>query len=130
MILTTAAAYCLALNVYFEARDQDKDGQRMIAEVTMERVHRTGFPKTVCGVVWDKGAFSWTDDGKPDKPTDTKAWLQAQMIANEVLLNGCELCTGATYYHNIAVDPYWDKGYNYIGKWGNHLFYAKKGCDE
>lgn len=122
-MITLAAATCLALNVYFEARDQSIDGQIMVAEVTMERVHNPDFPDSVCGVVWQPGAFSWTRDGKSDKPTDVTAWLQAQIIANEVLLNGCTLCTGATYYHTVDSYPSWARRMDFVGVWGNHIFY-------
>lgn len=128
MIVTTAAATCLALNVYFEARGESYDGQKMIAEVTMERVYTDGFPKTVCGVVWEDGAFSWTNDGKSDRPKDIDAWLTAQIIANETLLYGCDLCSGATYYHTRDVLPYWADDMQMVGMYGNHVFY--KGCDE
>jgi len=129
-MITIAAATCLALNVYFEARDQDLDGQRMVAEVTMERVHRSGFPKSVCAVVYEHGAFSWTEDGKSDRPKDVYAWLQAQAIANEVLLYGCTLCTGALYYHTSSTYPDWAKDMDFMGVWGDHVFYAPKGDDE
>ena len=128
MIITAAAATCLAMNVYFEGRSESIDGQRLIAEVTMERVYTDGFPKTVCGVVWEKGAFSWTHDGKSDKPKDIDAWLTAQIIANETLLYGCELCSGATYYHTRDVLPYWADDMVMVGMYGNHVFY--RGCDE
>lgn len=128
MIITAAAATCLALNIYFEGRSESIDGQRLIAEVTMERVYTDGFPKTVCGVVWEDGAFSWTHDGKSDKPKDIDAWLTAQIIANETLLYGCDLCSGATYYHTRDVLPYWADDMQMVGMYGNHVFY--KGCDE
>jgi spore germination cell wall hydrolase CwlJ-like protein len=128
MIITAAAATCLALNIYFEGRGESIDGQRLIAEVTMERVYTDGFPKTVCGVVWEDGAFSWTHDGKSDRPRDIDAWLTAQIIANETLLYGCELCSGATYYHSRDVLPYWADDMQMVGMYGNHVFY--KGCDE
>lgn len=128
MIITAAAATCLALNIYFEGRSESIDGQRLIAEVTMERVYTDGFPKTVCGVVWEDGAFSWTHDGKSDRPRDIDAWLTAQIIANETLLYGCELCSGATYYHTRDVLPYWADDMVMVGMYGNHVFY--KGCDE
>lgn len=121
---------CLALNIYFEARDQDFDGQRMIAEVTMERVHRSNFPNTVCDVVWQPGAFSWTSDGKSDKPKDMVAWAKAKGIAEDVILNGCSLCTGATYYHEAGITPYWAESMVPVGRWGDHIFYAEKGDDE
>jgi len=128
MIITAAAATCLALNIYFEGRSESYDGQKLIAEVTMERVYTDGFPKTVCGVVWEDGAFSWTHDGKSDRPRDIDAWLTAQIIANETLLYGCEFCTGATYYHTRDVLPYWADDMVMVGMYGNHVFY--KGCDE
>jgi spore germination cell wall hydrolase CwlJ-like protein len=130
MIITTAAAYCLALNVYFEARGEEPDAQRMIAEVVMERVYTDGYPKTVCGVVWQKGQFSWTNDGKSDRPKDTVAWLQAQIVANEVLLYGGEFRTGATHYATRDAHPYWAKDMQIVGMYGNHIFYVEKGCDE
>tara|TARA_R110000868_G_scaffold143171_2_gene360979 strand:+ start:3261 stop:3653 length:393 start_codon:yes stop_codon:yes gene_type:complete len=130
MMITAAAATCLALNVYFEARDQDMDGQRLVAEVTMERVYQTGFPKDVCAVVWEPDAFSWTSDGKSDKPKEIDAWLTAQIIAYETLLYGCELCSGATYYHTRDVLPYWADDMQMVGMYGNHVFYREKGCDE
>ena len=123
MIITAAAATCLALNIYFEGRSESIDGQRLIAEVTMERVYTDGFPKTVCGVVWEDGAFSWTHDGKSDKPKDIDAWLTAQIIANETLLYGCELCSGATYFHTRDVHPYWADDMQMVGMYGNHVFY-------
>ena len=130
MIITTAAATCLALNVYFEARSETPDAQHMIAEVVMERVREQGYPKDVCSVVWQHGQFSWTEDGKSDKPTDVRAWLQSQIIANEVLLWGGEFNTGATHYATRDAHPYWLEDMRIIGMYGNHIFYRKKGCDE
>ena len=126
-MITLAAATCLALNVYFEARDQDVDGQRLVAEVTVERAMSAGYPKDLCGVVWEHRAFSWTEDGKSDQPRDAEAWLRAQIIANEVLLDGCELCTGATHYATIDAFPYWGPTLEIVGVWGNHIFYKDPG---
>lgn len=125
-MITLAAATCLALNVYFEARDQDTDGQRLVAEVTMQRVLTPGYPATVCEVVWQDGAFSWTQDGKSDDPKEAEAWLLAQIIANETLLYGCSLCTGATHYATIDAMPYWADDLLTVGQWGDHIFYKDK----
>ena len=131
MIITAAAATCLALNVYFEARGEEPDAQYMIAEVVMERAYTAGYPKDICDIVWQKGQFSWTHDGKSDKPTDIPAWLQAQIVANEVLLYGSDLNTGATHYATRDAHPYWEKDMNIIGMYGKHIFYRKKSeCDE
>lgn len=123
-MITLAAATCLALNVYFEARDQDLDGQYLVAEVVMQRVTSPSFPDTVCEVVYQPYAFSWTHDGKSDKPTDVRAWLQAQIIANDILLNGCMICLGATHYATKDAKPHWGPHLNLIGAYGDHIFYS------
>lgn len=111
---------CLALNIYFEARDQSVDGQRMVAEVTMERADGGD----ICDTVWQPGAFSWTTDGKSDEPKEEVAWMLAQDIAMDVILNGCEFCTGATHYHEKSIHPYWADDYTVVGMVGDHIFYT------
>lgn len=130
MILTTAAATCLAMNIYFEARNQNIEGQRLVAEVTMARVADERHPNTVCEVVWEDGAFSWTQDGKSDQPKEAEAWHLAQEIAADVLIYGCDLCINATYYATIEADPYWADDFDVVGIWGNHIFYGEMECDE
>jgi spore germination cell wall hydrolase CwlJ-like protein len=73
------AAMCLALNMFFEARNESLIGQVMVAEVTLNRVANARFPDTVCEVVWQDRQFSWTHDGKTDNPNklphvDREAW--------------------------------------------------------
>lgn len=122
------AIMCLALNIYFEARDQDIDGQLMVAEVTMNRVASPDFPDTVCDVVWQPGAFSWTHDGKSDTPRDVQAFAESVLLANDVLHNRSILLdTKATFYHEKSVRPYWVDSVTQIGMVGDHIFYIKKG---
>jgi len=49
MIMT--AATCLALAVYYEARGEEIDAQKAVAEVVLTRAAHSDFPMTVCGVV-------------------------------------------------------------------------------
>ena len=120
------AVMCLALNIYFEARDQPIDGQLMVAEVTLNRVASPDFPASVCGVVWQPGAFSWTHDGKSDKPRDMQAFAQSVIIANEVLNDPSILLgTSATFYHEKSIHPYWANSYVEVGMVGDHIFYEK-----
>ncbi|MDX1810828.1 MAG: cell wall hydrolase [Gammaproteobacteria bacterium] len=127
---------CLALNVYFEARGEPTSGQLAVAMVTMNRVRSKRFPSSVCGVVWQKRQFSWTHDGKSDRPTDKKAWKRAQQIAKFVyfkydsfrtLSNGAlDLTKGALHYYAPKLaDPYWAKSKNITRQIGGHLFLAE-----
>jgi spore germination cell wall hydrolase CwlJ-like protein len=117
---------CLALNIYFEARDQPIDGQLMVAEVTLNRVASPDFPDNICDVVWS-GAFSWTHDGKSDTPKDKKAFALAVNLAKQAINNPDTLLgTNATYFHNTSARPYWSKVFTQVGKVGDHIFYEDK----
>jgi len=118
---------CLALNVYWEARNQPVQGQFAIALVTMNRVASRNFPNMVCAVVWQKGPqFSWTLDGKSDRPLERDAWNRANWVAMLVYRDLVpDFTQGAMFYHSTTVLPWWAPSYIYAGTIGNHIFYRK-----
>lgn len=121
--------HCLALNIYFEARNESTLAQRAVAWVTINRAYHTDYPNTLCEVVWDKKQFSWTHDGKSDKPTDNAAWNLAQTIAAEMILNYKDRpdpTEGAIMYHADYSKPYWRKQYNRVVQIDSHIFYREK----
>lgn len=122
--MISATLACLATAIYFEARGEPIDGQLAVAEVILNRVASPDFPDDVCGVVWQKKQFSWTHDGKSDKPKDKAAYAVATNIAKQAL-SGDVLGHGATFYHAEYVRPYWSKKLTYVGKIGTHIFYVK-----
>jgi spore germination cell wall hydrolase CwlJ-like protein len=133
-----AAITCLALNVYFEARNQPMVGQIAVAQVVMHRVYDERYPNDVCEVVtqgqrysWDKSKlvrdkcqFSWFCDGKSDKPTDIYAWEKAVMIASGVYRGVLyDMVDRATHYHSVDVLPSWSESKQYIVRINDHVFY-------
>lgn len=136
-------SYCLAENVYHEARNQPLAGQMAVISVTINRVNDHRFPDTICGVVKDgphrpswKGTgemipvrhrcqFSWYCDGKSDDPKDTDAWRKAQQTAYMMIAYNDfrGLTEGATHYHANYVSPSWARGFQLIGRIGDHIFY-------
>jgi len=129
--MSMTAVMCLALNMFFEARNEPLAGQAMVAEVTLNRVASNSYPDTVCDVVWQRKQFSWTHDGKHDDPTrmsylDRESWKEIYKAA-EVIMANPELLpkTGATHYHADYVQPYWTTDMKYLGKVGSHKFYKK-----
>ncbi len=124
---------CLALNVYFEARGEPAEGQLAVAMVTMNRVKSRHYPNSVCGVVWQKRQFSWTHDGKSDRPTDKRAWRLAQKIArftyqrygklSRRIREALDLTKGALHYYapRLAA-PYWAEVHNVTREIGGHIF--------
>lgn len=124
---------CLALNVYFEARGEAAEGQLAVAMVTLNRVNNRHFPDTVCRVVWQKKQFSWTHDGKSDRPNDAHAWKLAQKIARfayqkynnltERTRKALDLTKGALhYYAPHLTHPYWAKAHSVTREIGRHIF--------
>lgn len=118
------AITCLALNIYFEARGEPYAGQVAVAQVTMNRVASPRYPDTTCGVVWQNKQFSWTHDGKSDRPKDKRALKQALEIARDAHMGGLpDLIGQATHYHSTKVLPYWAKDKRPIAVIGSHKFY-------
>ena len=138
-------SYCLAENVYHEARNQPKVGQMAVMSVTLNRVNDPRYPNTICGVVrqsqlskWHlergrevplrhKCQFSWYCDGKSDEPLNETSWLDAKLIAQNFLTYGeyRGITEGATHYHATYVNPDWinDRGMHMVGRIGEHIFY-------
>lgn len=129
---------CLALNLYHEARGDSKLGQKAVGFVTLNRVHDSRYPSTICDVVYDayldangnpirnKCQFSWWCDGKSDEPKDYAKWLEVQGVAHEVMAEyGVveDFTEGAVMYHASYVNPYWNSSYEKTVRIDTHIFY-------
>jgi spore germination cell wall hydrolase CwlJ-like protein len=114
---------CLARNVYYEARGESLPGQYAVAEVTMNRRNALGYPKTVCEVVYQRDAFSWTSLANLDAPAGG-AWLRAGKVAHDVYYQRrpAEL-QGVLHYHATYVQPEWSKEKERVARIGRHVFY-------
>jgi len=131
------AITCLALNIYFESRNQPIEGQVAVSQVVLERVKSDKYPSTVCEVVFqgptyswsvnypikDRCQFSWYCDGLSDKPRDRTAWLNSLEVAEKVYYGLTDTVKGATHYHSVKVDPWWAKYKVKVKQIGDHIFY-------
>ena len=131
------AITCLALNIYFESRNQPIEGQVAVSQVVLERVKSKKYPNTVCEVVFqgptyswsvnypirDRCQFSWYCDGLSDKPKDKIAWLNSLEVAEKVYYGLTDTVKGATHYHSVKVDPWWAKYKVKVKQIGDHIFY-------
>ena len=131
------AITCLALNIYFESRNQPIEGQVAVSQVVLERVKSKKYPDTVCEVVFqgptyswsvnypikDRCQFSWYCDGLSDKPRDEIAWLNSLEVAEKVYYGLTDTVKGATHYHSVKVDPWWAKYKVKVRQIGDHIFY-------
>ena len=128
MLLTGALLWslntvCLAEALYYEARGEDFDSQLLVAEVVLNRTKDAEYPDTPCGVVYQEGQFSWSDD-KPAK-RETKAWAAALALATRIQLGQEPLLgTEAVAFHS-GNRPKNFGNFELLGKVGNHKFYTK-----
>jgi len=124
---------CLAENIYFEARGEPLDGQRAVAEVTLNRTRSPYFPHTICAVVhetqWDPlrrrlvAHFSWTELGALSEPTGS-AWKQAMTVASAAYDDTyTQVVPGALFYHATSIRPDWARTKTAVATIGNHIFY-------
>lgn len=130
-------AYCMALNIYYEARGSNLADRAATADVVLNRVRDTRYPNTICEVVKQgrqhpSGAmirnqcqFSWYCDGKHDRPQNEDLWIDAQMLAYQVVHEDKYrgITEGATHYHATYVKPRWASTLQLVGRIGAHIFY-------
>lgn len=132
--------YCLAQNIYHEARGSTLADRAAVADVTLNRVQANGFPTTICGVVkqakFDKSGnpvknkcqFSWYCDGKQKRIKEVEAWDEAKELAWNIIHNNTYrgITSGATHYHTAKIKPYWRKAYTQVAQIGAHIYYKPK----
>ncbi|WP_299359274.1 cell wall hydrolase [uncultured Paracoccus sp.] len=121
-----ASLKCLSEAIYFEARGEPQAGQRAVAEVILNRVDDPRFPKSVCGVINQRGQFSYK--GNSTRIRNSAAYDRATRIAQEALSGAPRtLTSGATYFHTTKVSPSWSKRFTRTTRIGAHIFYRQGG---
>lgn len=122
----SASLKCLSEAIYFEARGEPLAGQRAVAEVILNRVDDPRFPKSVCGVINQRGQFSYK--GNSTRIRNGAAYSRATRIAQEALAGSPRTLTnGATYFHTTQVRPSWSKRFTRTTRIGAHIFYRQGG---
>ena len=124
--MITSSIMCLAIAIYYEARNQPVEGQIAVAEVILNRVDSERYPDDVCGVVWQRKQFSFTHDGRVENPRH-EVWFDIHLLAENILEDPDVylLGHGATHYHATYVDPYWSDKLEVVGQIGDHIFYVE-----
>jgi spore germination cell wall hydrolase CwlJ-like protein len=133
-----SAITCMAVAIYFEARNQPVAGQLAVAHVISNRVASKHYPDTVCeviqqGAVYKSGhpvkhrcQFSFWCDSKPETIHDYGAWQTAMRVAATVRDTSyprVDVSEGATHYHTTEVSPKWRYTMKMTVQIGQHLFY-------
>lgn len=124
---------CLSQAVYYEARGESVAGQEAVARVVLNRLARPSFPKSVCGVVYQRLAaggcqFSFVCDGAMARPIEPAAWRRARMVAERALAGkGGSLVGEATSFHAVRLGDVWGPRMIQVAQIGRHDFYSPAG---
>lgn len=117
-----AETNCLAIGVYYESKGEPLAGQLAVAEVILNRAASGRFASTVCGVLTQRGQFSFVRGGRLQQPGDNRAWRTAVAVAKvakaDLWDSGAER---AMFFHARYVSPGWRR--TRIASIGNHIFY-------
>ena len=144
--------YCMAQNIYYEARGESLKGKQAVGNVVLNRVDHKKYPNTVCGVVyqakrysWDNNIvipgqcqFSWYCDGVKDEPQlfyksngrviepNMRDWRISVQVAIKMIERDIwyrDPTSGSTHYYNHNIStPSWSRVYPVKTVIGNHTF--------
>jgi hypothetical protein len=121
---------CLTQAVYYEARGETPSGQAAVAQVVLNRARNPNFPKSVCGVVFQRAGaksgcqFSFACDGSLSRGREAGAWRRAQTVASRALDGFVMAEVGsATHFHTLNVAPMWGPRLLRVAQVGMHVFY-------
>ena len=115
---------CLAAGIYFESKSESLAGQLAVGEVIANRAESRGrFPSTYCGVLFQRGQFSFVRSGGwPAVNQNGQQWKTAVALARIIDQDLHEgPAKSALFFHARRVSPGWRL--TKVAAVGNHVFY-------
>ena len=117
------AVRCLAGAIYFEAKGEPLSGQLAVADVIINRTKSGRFPGEICGVVKQRGQFSFVRGGSIPAVDSGRAGYRTAVAVAKVALRAAwgSPASDALFFHARQVAPGW--GLTKVAAIGNHIFY-------
>ena len=114
---------CLAGAIYFESKSEPLAGQLAVGEVIANRAKSGRFASTFCGVVFQRGQFSFVrGHSMPGIARGGAQWKTAVAVANIVSAKlKSSSAPRALFFHATRVSPQWHA--TRVATIGNHIFY-------
>ena len=114
---------CLAGAIYFESKGEPLAGQLAVAEVILNRTKSGRFASDVCGVVKQRGQFSFVRGGEiPSIDPDRASYRTALAVARIALADAWDSpAPAALFFHARSAGM--GRGATRIASIGNHIFY-------
>jgi spore germination cell wall hydrolase CwlJ-like protein len=113
---------CLSKVAYFESKGESDAGMLAVIHTTLNRVKDVRFPKTVCGVVYQKSQYSWTKHNPKIK--EKEQYERAKRLSQEVV-DGKHIdnTRNALYFVHVKINRNWLEKLTYTCTIGNHKFF-------
>ena len=118
------AKECMARVMYFESNRSSDDGMLAVGTVVMNRAQSGRYPKSICGVVGQKGQFA---PGVLSRPmTERASRARAERMASAVIRGARHRTVGsAMFFHTAGYNyPYSNMNYKVVA--GGNAFYEKR----
>ncbi|MBA4042352.1 MAG: cell wall hydrolase [Sphingobium sp.] len=117
------ALRCLASAIFHEAKGEPMTGQLAVAHVILNRAQSGRFPASVCGVVAQRGQFSFVRGGIIPSPALHNASYRTAMAIAQIAVEKAWVnpVSGALFFHATHVSPNWGK--RRVAAIGHHIFY-------
>jgi spore germination cell wall hydrolase CwlJ-like protein len=116
------------LNIYFEARGEPFEGQKLIAHVMLNRAKQRNI--SLKEVVRQRDQFSWYNDRKVDPITEPLALVSCAkaLMAAWIKQQAGYRSRGINHYHSVKMEkwPYWSESMEPEYIVGDHIFYANR----
>jgi len=114
---------CLATGIYFESKGEPLKGQLAVGQVIANRADSGRFPSTYCGVLFQRGQFSFIHGRSlPHVSHSNRQWQTAVAIAKIVDQDLKDSVVGdALFFHARYVSPGWRL--KRVASIGNHVFF-------
>ena len=114
---------CLASAIYFESKSEPLAGQLAVGEVIANRAKSGRFASTYCGVVFQRGQFSFVrGHAMPGIARSGAQWKTAVAVAQIVDAKlKSSSAPRALFFHAARVSPAWHA--TRVATIGNHIFY-------
>lgn len=114
---------CLAVGIYYESKSEPLAGQLAVGHVIANRADSGRFASTYCGVLFQRGQFSFVRGKSYKQPArGTRQWQNAVAVAKIVDQQLHKSAVpGALFFHAKRVSPRWRL--SRVGSVGNHVFY-------
>ena len=113
---------CLATGVFFESQGESLPGQLAVAHVIINRAESGRFARSLCGVLTQRGQFSFVRGGVIPSARPGAQWRTAVAIARIAQAEGwANPAPGALFFHAARLSPQWNRPR--IARIDNHIFY-------